>query len=422
MGEKTGRKMKVRAVFLLGSNPSFIRKDGMGFEDIHDASLQESKTDGILREVGIEIEKKVLVRKEEDLNELELNCDAFIIFAHCLHRFPQLITLAQTGIPLVVSGEEGALGEALDLYQYLAEYENVRVACDYEEIRRSIRVVNAAWRIKRVKVCLFDTGERSLNGAAWYKNPLLKGEFNTQRVDVSDLKARYENVERREAKSLAKVWGTECTVLGPTMEDIVRSARVYIAMKGIIEETGGDVSYVLWCGQFNDLFGTKMCLAIAKLNDAGYLTGCWRGENFLPMLILHELSGGPIFFGEVHMYRDGVLSLRHCAVPTKIASSPAVLRPWRDRKGTVATYCEMARGEVTLVNSGTGERMVVMKGEVVESKDLGGDNCRTTVWVRIDERRIVHRLTGREFAMVYGNYTEEAGEVGRLLGIEVEGS
>jgi L-fucose isomerase-like protein len=151
------------------------------------------------------------------------------------------------------------------------------------------------------------------------------------------------------------------------------------------------------------------------LNDAGIPTGCWRGESLLPMLILHHLSEKPVFFGEAHIYKDGIISLRHCAVPSKLSSSTLVLRRWRDRKGTVTGYCEMPKGEVTLVNSGTGDKIVVMKGEVIKCGDVGGDNCRTTVWVKVEDGSPVSEITGREFAMVYGDYVEEAIEVAKML-------
>ena len=59
----------------------------------------------------------------------------------------------------------------------------------------------------------------------------------------------------------------------------------------------------------------------------------------------------------------------------------------------------MPKGEVTLVNSGIGDRIVVMKGEVIDCRDIGGDNCRTTVWIRIEGRELIHRIRGREFAL-----------------------
>lgn len=415
MNTQKKKWIKVIPVFLLGSNPLFIREDGLGFTDVEDGSEQNARTDEILHELGVEIEPKVLVREEDDLRGIDTNIDAFVIFAHCLHRFPYLIELARTGIPMIISGEEGAAGEALDAYQYLTEHANVKIAFNFEGIRRRFRILNAVKQSMTAKICVFDKGERSPDGAAWYKNPLLQGRFNTEYVNVKDFEKRFKTADQSEAEDLAKKWMNESEVKEPSLEDVTRSARLYIAMKGIIKAMAADAAYVLWCAQFDKMFGTKMCFAVTKLNDAGHLTGCWRGENLLPMLILHYLSDKPVFFGEVHTYKDGVISLRHCAVSSRISSSPLVLRRWHDRKGTVTGYCEMPKGEVTLVNSGIGDRIVLMKGDVVKCGDVGGDNCRTTIWVKLEDQTLVHRLTGRELAMVYGDYVEEAKEVGTML-------
>lgn len=417
MNERKGKSLKIIPLFLLGQRPSFLREDRLGFRDIKDESEHNAKTDEILQQLDVDTEPKILVKKEEDLDQLIVDADVFIIFAHSIRRFPGLITLADTGVPIIIASEEGAGGEALDTYEYLAEYENVRVAFSFEEIRRRIRTLKAVKQIRATRICAFDRGEHSLDGVAWYKNPLLKNKFKTEYVDISDFENRYQNVDRAEARDLAEKWMNESKVMEPSLEDVVKSAALYIAMKEIIENLEADAAYVLWCAQFDKLFSTKLCFAIAKLNDAGHLTGCWRGENLLPMLILHRLSDKPVFFGEVHTYRDGIISLRHCAVPTSIVASPPILRRWRDREGTVTGYCELPKGDVTLVNSGTGDRMVVMRGSVVDCRDLEGDNCRTTVWIRLEDKTLIRAITGREFAMVYGDYAWEAEEVGRMLGL-----
>jgi len=418
MNERKGEKFKLKPVFLLGSRSSFIRKDKLGFIDIEDESEQNAKTDEILQRLGLQTETKVLVRKDKDLYHLDTNIDAFIVFAHSPKRFSSIITLVDTDAPMIVTSEEGALGEALDTYQCIAEYDNVKVALSFEEIRRRIRILKAVKELRATKVCVFDTGKRPLDAAPWYKNPLLKGKFKTQYVDVKNFENNYKGVDKVEAENLAKEWMKESEVIEPSSEDVTKSARLYIAMKSIIETTEADAAYVLWCAQFEPMLRTKMCFAIAKLNDGGHLTGCWRGENLLPMLILPALSGKPVFFGEIHTYLDGIMSLRHCAVPQKIANCQYVLRKWRDRKGTVTGYCEMPKGEVTIVNAGQGDRIVVMRGDALQSRDLGGDNCRTTVWVKIEDEKVVHNLTARELAMVYGDYVEETRKVGKMLGID----
>ncbi len=408
--------IKVQPIFLVGSSSTFLRDDGLGFYTVKDSSEQSAKAYEILKHLSIDTESKIIVRKNEDLDNLDLSMDLFIIFTHCMNRFPSLLSLAETGKFIIVSSEEGALGEILDTYEYLADHRNVKIALTYEEIGRWIGLLNAVRHIENSKICVFDNGDRSFDGYPWYKNPLLNGTFDTQYVGIQELEARYKAVDEEETKSLARQWIDSSDVREPSPGDIEKSARLYLAMKNSIDDSNADAAYVIWCAQFDAMLGTKMCFAIAKLNDDGYVTGCWRGENLLPMLILQAISEKPIFFGEVHTYRDGILSLRHCAVTQRLASRPYILRRWRDRDGTVTGYCELPKGEVTLVNAGQGDRIVVLRGNVIDCKDIGGDNCRTTIWIQIENPDAIRSLTGREFAMVYGDFLDETQDLAEMLG------
>ena len=88
-------------------------------------------------------------------------------------------------------------------------------------------------------------------------------------------------------------------------------------------------------------------------------------------------------------------------------------------EGTVTGYCQLPKGEVTLVNCGIGDKLVIVKGKVLDCKDLGGDNCRMTVYVEIEKGDVVHKLVGREFAMVYGDYAKEVRRIGKRLELEI---
>ena len=94
-------------------------------------------------------------------------------------------------------------------------------------------------------------------------------------------------------------------------------------------------------------------------------------------------------------------------------------KKWRDVEGTVTGYVQLPRGQVTLVNFGISDRISVFRGEVLDCRDLGGENCRMTVTVRMEDGDSIRRFLGREYAMVYGDYAAEARGIGARLGLEV---
>jgi len=55
---------------------------------------------------------------------------------------------------------------------------------------------------------------------------------------------------------------------------------------------------------------------------------------------------------------------------------------------------------------------------VVDCKDLEGDNCRITVYVRLESEQTVSKLVGREFALVYGDYADKASAVAEILNLK----
>jgi len=405
------KSLKIIPIFLLGSRPDLISKD---------KTERDQKINEILKKFDLDKKSKFLVEKDREILQINIkDADCFILFPYCSERFSPLIYLAQSKLPIIIASEENTFCHALDTYEYLADYDNVKVALGPEEVKRKIKVLEAVKWIKNAKICLFDMEEWQLN-IAWYKNPIVLGKLSTQVIDKEKFLNAYKNADKTKAENLAKKWMDEAEkVLEPSFEDVVKTARVYIAMKKVIDDMKADAAYVLWCGQFTKKLGTKMCFALAKLADDGYPVGCWRGENLFPLLILHAASNKPVFVCEVHTRYDRTVTFRHCFAPSSIASCKYILRRWRDMKGTVTGYCHLPKGDVTLVNCGIGDKIAILKGKVLDCKDLGGDNCRMTIWVEIENQDSIHKFVGRECAMVYGNYKDEIREIAGKLGVKI---
>jgi len=407
-GEKN---LNTVSIFLLGSGPNLVSED---------EAEQDAKTDEILKRFGIDLGSKFIIREEAELNKLTINnVDVLIVFPCCMDRFTPLIRVADSKLPMLIVGEENSFPDALDTYAYLSDHPNVEIAFTAEEAKNKLKTLEAAKWVKAAKVCVFGLEDLKLEQSAWYKNPMGLGKLNTQPVNKEKAIEAFRNTDMTEAESLAKKWFEECEVKEPSFEDIVLSARVYLALKSILEETNADAAYVPWCGQFTSGFGTKMCFAIAKVADEGVPIGCWRGENLLPMLVLHAISKKPVFVCEANLRQGKIISLRHCFAPATIANCKYTLRRWRNMEHTVTGYCQLPKGTVTLVNCGIGDKILITKGQVLDCKDLEGDNCRITICVELENEETIRKFVGREFAMVYGDYEKDAKETSQRLGLQV---
>jgi len=402
---------RILPIFLVGSTPENLSRNRCKLD---------AQTDEILKRYDIGTGLKRLVRKEEDiLNINSHDADGFVVFPYTLQRFAPLIYLAETNKPVTIVSEENTFHSALEAYDYLSDHENVQLAFSPEEVRARIQAMARPKWFGDITICLFDAGEWKLDGIAWQRNPLLSGKLNVKNIDMKRFIHACTNVDKARAERLAERWMKESEVLEPSLKDVTKCAQIYLAMRAAIRGLSAKAAYVLWCGQFTKPLQAKLCFALAKLADEGYPVGCWRGGNLLPMLILHAISKRPVFTPEALSHRGKTVALKHCFAPGEIGPCRYTLREWRTMKGTVTGYCQLPRGQVTLINCGIGDRMVVTKGRVVDCKDLGGENCRITMWVEIENEESIHKFVGREFAMVYGDYEKEAREMGEKLGVRV---
>ncbi len=405
--------MKVTSVFLLGTEQNLISQDKRELE---------VKTDEMLKKLEKGRSAKFLIRKEEDLNNVDVSkIDALVIFPCCPYRFTPLIRIVENGLPTIISGGGKSFSDSVDTYAYLADYSNVELALSDEEVKTKLKAIEAARWVKNARIAVFGLEKIVPEYAAWFKNPLGLGKLNSLFVSKQQVLEAHKKVDSAEAERLAKQWTSECTLKEPSSEDVVLSARVYLALKAVIEEADADAAYMPWCGQFTEDFGTKPCFAIAKIADEGIPIGCWKGDNLLPMLILHATSHKPVFVCELHgsLHENNTLELRHCFSPTKLSEGKPILRQWRSMSNTVTAYCQLPKGEVTLVNCGIGDKILITKAEVQDCKDLEGDNCRITIYAQLPNEEIIRKLQAKEFALVYGDHTKEARITVEKLGLKI---
>lgn len=394
------------------------------FDPITSSKIDIEKADfvkNILEEFNLkDNELNYIVVNDKVISKIKTEkIDCIILFPFSSTRFSSLIRLAETNLPIIIGSREDSFGSALEIYEYLADYPNVELTFKPEEFKKKIIILKAAKWIKQVKVCLFNTQDEDLDDIAWYKNPVMLGRLNIHNIDPESFFNVYKNIESEILEKIAEGWKNDYKIIEPSFGDLMKSARVYVAMKETMKSMEAEVAYVLWCGQFTKKLGTKMCFALAKLADDGIPVGCWRGENLLPLLILYSITNKPVFVCEIFTRNNNVVTFRHCFAPSSYTTSKIVLRNWRNMKGTVTGYCQLPKGEVTLVNCGIGDKIIIVKGKLVDCKDLGGENCRMTIWVEIEDETIINRFVGRECAMVYGNHCHEVEELTKQLNLEV---
>jgi hypothetical protein len=186
-------------------------------------------------------------------------------------------------------------------------------------------------------------------------------------------------------------------IVEPTKDEIINSARFYLATKNLMMEKGAQAVTSSNCmGE-----PAKGCLTYSKLNDLG-LVGACEGDmdSTLTMLIFRYAFGVPGFISDpVFDTASNALIHFHCTAATKMAGPkskrlPFTIRTQTDSDRGVSLAVEMPLGQtVTCAKFVNLDTMVISTGEIfkVTQDELG---CRTQFWTKVKDARSMFRNWG----------------------------
>lgn len=194
-----------------------------------------------------------------------------------------------------------------------------------EEIERFVRACHVKARLKQARLGMI--GGRAISAYPTTGDPnQIKKLFGTEieHIDQLLLLERARLVPDEEAAGKAEAVKRTYGNVDVPDEILIKSVKVYFALKGIIEEYGLNLCSVKCIGEFLDHY-TSCCLAISMLNDEGYLVNCQCNLNaMLSSFILAQLSDDPVYFGDVNMVdkESGTARVINCgSIPGKLAES-----------------------------------------------------------------------------------------------------
>ena len=308
---------------------------------------------------------------------------------------------------------------------------NIFIALDYEDILKTLRVLEVKRNLARTRIVLF--GSPPTWHLRWYGFPDLetirrKTGLQFIPVELRELIETVQKVDATEAAAQADKWTSDAKqVIEPTSEHLKQSAAVYLAMKHILSRKGAQAMAIncLEITQSNK-FSEKIinpCLGMSFMRDKGIASGCEMDiAGLLSMILLSDLGRKPAFLGNI-VYADpksNVIKLSHCILPTRMpgfkeAPLPYTLRDYHGKKGVTA-FTDIPTGvEVTLARVQRNlERIVALTGEIVSCEDT--EFCRNTVTIKTQNvRDFIGQAEGNHHAMVFGNYLNQVKTLSEVL-------
>ncbi len=169
---------------------------------------------------------------------------------------------------------------------------------------------------------------------------------------------------------------------------------------------------------------TTPCLTLSVLNDEGMLAFCESDFVVIPAgILLHYISGKPVFLHNSTFPHDGMVTCAHCSAPRRMDGrryEPAKIVTHFESEYGAAPKVTIPQGqEVTFIDPEySSGRWVGFKGIVKSNPNY--EICRTQQEVEIqgDWRRLIREVRDSHWMMTYGDYLKEIEYASRKLGIK----
>ncbi len=208
-------------------------------------------------------------------------------------------------------------------------------------------------------------------------------------------------------------------------EAVRRSFLLTEVFLTFMDEAGTDAFTINNCMRaIMPLSETTACLPLSIMNDEGYLAFCESDFVVIPSgVLLHFISGRPVFLNDPTYPHHGMVTLAHCTAPRRMdgrTDEPVRILTHFESDYGAAPKVEMRKGQITtnIVPDFNFKRWIGFSGPILESPFLA--ICRSQIDVRIDGDcgLLAKEMRGFHWMCGYGDYVREVGYALKKVGIE----
>jgi len=264
------------------------------------------------------------------------------------------------------------------------------------------------------------------------------------RLSYNDIKRYFKAASEEEAKRIAdELISKALRIVEPSYEEIVKSARLYLGLRKMIDDYKADAITIDCYRRFHEL-PAYPCIAFSQLNNEGLTAVCEADlsstiAQLLIRYLTEELTGQPrpgFVNDPVADFSKNLIIYCHCTAPTMVygpggRSSPYVIRSHAESGGGAAIQSLMPLDEpITALQihfMRDPPLMVIHQSKAICHID-SEEGCRTKLAAKADVEKIFsnwNRLGGWILpahwhrVVVYGSWREELKALAVLLRLEV---
>ena len=298
---------------------------------------------------------------------------------------------------------------------------------DYGEIAEAAAQMRVPPRLRQTRIIYIRNGGMNADNAKEYKDKL---GVEVISVDHKRLNKAYEVVDDKSAEAEARQWISNAQrTVEPTRKEIVKSTRLYLAMKRIMQQENARAITINCLGLFRrKALPAYPCLGFCKLNNIGLVGACEADmRSTLTMLIFGYAFGIPGFISDpVFDTSTDTVIHAHCVSATKMDGPkgprcPYIIRShMEDNKGAALQVKHRIGELITAAKLADLETMLISTGTITGNPDTDR-GCRTKITTRVtDAREILDNYSaGLHRVIFYGDRVQNIKHLGVLMGLKV---
>ena len=215
------------------------------------------------------------------------------------------------------------------------------------------------------------------------------------------------------------------TILETDKKFVVHAFLLYGVFKDLLREHDAPAFTIQGCmGRILPIARTTPCLSLSLLNDEGLMAFCESDFVIIPAgILLHYLSGRPVFLHNSTFPHNGIVTCAHCSAPRRLDGT-------RYQPAKIMTHYESEFGAAPKVEMPLGSRVTFIDPQYASNRWLGFTGlvksnpsyeiCRSQQNVQIegDWRKLVNEVRDSHWMMVSGEYLKELATATRKLGMQ----
>lgn len=256
-----------------------------------------------------------------------------------------------------------------------------------------------------------------------------------------------EKIQNHQVKPLIEEWKKDFASIETSDDVLMKSAKLYLAGKKMFNENHWDFVGIKCQFELLDNY-LAPCLPVALWNNEGLVVACESDMNgALTMMVLHQLSGRAVFFGDVQFIdiEKKILRVLNCGMAAPelaggrkkvhLKNCPEFQGTFDETtgkylcKGGACTHFLLHPGKATLARFGRikGEYVLhISSGEAIDhshdpNEFFGVAGVWPFVYFKLEEpvKQFVNNLQAHHLCLCYGEWKLELEELARLWGIKV---